>query len=140
MSLNLYTDHSCRPLIDAQMNLSGRSHYVDQGTLRFFGARILSTHVINNGQLFALVESKRSGFPSDSPREFGFVIFDLFGNAIELPSTGNCYKNRNAATRAMWKAAKTIDADAITKVGFKSERRSFNTQIRQLRRQLRESK
>lgn len=79
---------------NAQRNLQGKTHYVDDDTLRFFHGRINSAHVHYNGLLFSIVESVAADMNNRS-RGFRFVTFDLFGivvndrsNTDELCSTG----------------------------------------------------
>lgn len=65
----------------AQRNLSGRTHYVGDDTLKFFSARINSARVECNGLLLVIVESTARGF-NDTARTHRFVAFDLFGNVV----------------------------------------------------------
>ena len=60
----------------AQRQLAGRTHYCDDNTLRFFGARINSTRQDDNGLWFALRESVQ---PPHSGRVHRWAIFDIFG-------------------------------------------------------------
>ena len=61
----------------AQRQLQGRTHYADDNTLRFFGARINATRQDDNGLWFALRESVQ---PPHSNRVHRWAIFDIFGN------------------------------------------------------------
>lgn len=71
----------------AQRALSGRTHYADDSTLKFFGARINETHQDDNGLWFALRESVQ---PPHSARVHRWCIFDIFGQCdrTEERSTG----------------------------------------------------
>lgn len=69
------------PKAIAQRNLSGKTHYVDDDTLRFFHSRINYARVSHDGLIFALVESVARDFENTS-RGFRFVVFDLFGTVI----------------------------------------------------------
>jgi len=62
----------------AQRQLKGRTHYCDDSTLRYFGARINETRQDDNGLWFALRESVQ---PPSSKRLHRWVIFDIFGQA-----------------------------------------------------------
>ena len=42
MNRNKYSEESYNPKRNAQANLAGRSHFVDDDTLRFFAGRVLS--------------------------------------------------------------------------------------------------
>lgn len=60
----------------AQEQLSNRTHYADDSTLRFFGARINETRQDDNGLWFALRESlEKPGVG----RIHRWAIFDVFG-------------------------------------------------------------
>jgi hypothetical protein len=74
-----YQSESCYPLSNAQRNLSGRTHYVDDDALRYFKARINSAHEYQDGLLFCLIESV--GHPSLG-RVHRFVAFDVFGDVV----------------------------------------------------------
>ena len=65
----------------AQLNLSDRTHYADDDTLKFFSARINSARVECNGLILVITESTARGF-NDPAREHRFVAFDLFGNVL----------------------------------------------------------
>lgn len=111
--MNLYRDESSTPKYDAQRNLCGRTHYVDDDTLRFHKSRILSTHVTDNGLLFALVESCALDM-NNMRRGYRHVIFDVFGNTIDRQDIDSCHKTSKAAKSAMWAALNSIDAKAVT--------------------------
>lgn len=65
----------------AQRNLSGKTHYVEDDTLKFFHARINSARVAHEGLTFAMVESVAEDFENRA-RSFRFVAFDLFGTVL----------------------------------------------------------
>lgn len=68
------------PLDLAQEQLGHRTHYVDDSTIRFFGARVNETRFDHeNGLWFALRESVA---PPHSARVHRWAIFDLFGTCI----------------------------------------------------------
>ena len=71
----------------AQRALSGRTHYADDSTLRFFSARINETRQDDNGLWFALRESLE--MPGKG-RVHRWCIFDIFGQCerTEERSTG----------------------------------------------------
>ena len=54
---NLYRYESSNARRNAQANLWGRSHYVDDATLRYHHARVLSSRHIFEGRLFYIIES-----------------------------------------------------------------------------------
>lgn len=77
----LFTDRSYDAKRNAQLNLQGRTHYVDADTLRFFHARVISAFDSCDGLVFFVVESsaKNSG---NTERGFRPVLFDVFGTVI----------------------------------------------------------
>lgn len=79
--LSTFNCQSCDPKWDAQRNLQGRTHYVDESTLRGFESRILATGHSTDGMLFWLIESVNSR-PNHSGRNKRFVAFDLWGTVV----------------------------------------------------------
>jgi hypothetical protein len=65
----------------AQRNLSGRTHYADDGTLRFFHARINHCQTAHHGLVLILVESVAKD-PRNTSRETRFVAFDMWGEVL----------------------------------------------------------
>lgn len=65
----------------AQNQLAGRTHYVDDGTLKGFGSRILQAQMSCRGLVFYIMES----LPKDNrsgERGFRMVAFDIFGECL----------------------------------------------------------
>ena len=115
--MNRYTNQSSNPKWNAQRNLTGRTHYVDEDTLKFHKSRVLHTYVVDNGLFFALVESVALDMNNRS-RGFRFVIFDLFGTILERPNLEATYSTTNKACKAMWAALDGLDAVAVTSEGI----------------------
>lgn len=135
-----YERKSSDPLRNAQQNLAGRTHYVDADTLRYFRARILSTHATDNGLLFAVVESC-SGDHEYKTRIFRHVIFDIFGTVIDRPSMNEknekrIYKSQAPAMAAMWRALESIDAGAVTRAAIESHRAAYERELSDLTNRL----
>lgn len=82
-----------------QRNLSGRTHYADDDTLKFFSARINSARVEHSGLLLVITESTASGF-IDPTRQHRFVAFDLFGTVVN-DRDGQEFKRSEQADKAM---------------------------------------
>lgn len=110
---NLYRQESSYPKPNAQMNLQGRTHYVDDDTLRFHKSRILSTRVLEGGLLFGLIESCAAD-PDGHKRVFRPVIFDVFGNVVERPKLEDGFRTQEQAAKAFWRAVEGIDAQQVT--------------------------
>ena len=81
-----------------QRNLSGRTHYADDDTLKFFSARINSARTECHGLLLVITESTASGFNGPT-RQHRFVAFDLFG-AVVNEREGQDFKRSEQADKA----------------------------------------
>lgn len=123
--MNLYRNESSDPKTNAQRNLVGRTHYVDDDTLRFHKSRVISARHSDEGLLFAIVTSDSLNYEG-TRRGFRFVIFDVFGTVLERTETENAFRTSDKATKAMWVALNAIDAvwttrDAIARQQHQAE-------------------
>jgi hypothetical protein len=130
--MQLYQNKSSYPKPNAQENLMGRTHYVDDDTLRFHHSRILSSHVLFEGLLFAIITSDAMDYENKT-RGFRYVIFDLFGTVIDRPKLEEMFKTRNQASKAMWALINTLDAKAITLAGIENAERRHKLEMDELR-------
>ena len=70
---------------NAQEMLSGRTHYVDDSTLRYFNCRITSAQPSTFGMFFRITESiGRDSY--NGKRGFRCVLFDINGQVAYRPS------------------------------------------------------
>ena len=126
----LFEDRSIYPKRRAQMALQGRTHYVDDDTLRFFHSRILVCEITSDRLLCGIVESVACD-SDNTKREFRPVVFDVFGTVLERPGIGNGYRTRAQAEKEMWAALNKIDAYTHTREAAKdrlqSLEREYNT-------------
>jgi hypothetical protein len=76
---NLYRDGSSYHPSRATMALSGRTHYVDPDTMKYFGCRINYCSIDVNGLYCWILESV--SHPSMG-RVHRFVLFDVFGTVL----------------------------------------------------------
>tara|TARA_R110000868_G_scaffold92457_6_gene256621 strand:+ start:305 stop:739 length:435 start_codon:yes stop_codon:yes gene_type:complete len=127
-----YKSESSYPLPNAQRNLAGRTHYVDSDTLRFHKSRILSARAVDNGLLFAIVESVALDM-HNSKRGNRFVIFDIAGNVISRNSLENTWSRSAQAEKAMWKALDAIDAKQVTLDAIARKEKHFAQDIAEAR-------
>ncbi len=72
---------SYKPKLSAQNALAGKSHYVDDGTLRFFNSKVLDAGPILNGLFYFIRESKDHSNGFD--RVHDYVYFDCWGNIVD---------------------------------------------------------
>lgn len=110
---NFYRNESSNAKTNAQRNLMGRTHYVDDDTLRWHKSRIISARRVDNGLLFAIVTSDALDM-NNAKRGFRYVIFDLFGTVIDRPKIDDAFTTSARATQAMWSALNAFDAKAHT--------------------------
>jgi hypothetical protein len=111
---SLYQNHGSYPKPNAQRNLSGRTHYVDDDSLRFHKSRILSARATCDGLLFAIVESVAIDY-ENRRRGVRYVVFDLFGRVVSRLALEDCWRTSAAATKAMWTFINGCDAVALTR-------------------------
>lgn len=112
--MQLYSNQASEPKLNAQRNLQGRTHYVDDDTLRFHKSRIISARVVDNGLLFAIITSDALNF-ENTKRGFRYVIFDVFGNVVSRCDLCDARRTSEQATKDMWDALNAMDAKAITR-------------------------
>ena len=106
-----FADKSCYPKPDAQMNLSGRTHFADDDTLRFFGARILSASGHCNGLLYSIIESSYADY-AKTRRVIRFAVFDVFGTCIYRPDLDNGWRTSKQANKARYAWLNAFDVNA----------------------------
>lgn len=111
--MELYRNRSGYPKPNAQENLMGRTHYVDDDTLRWHKSRIISARATDNGLLFAIVTSDALDM-NNTRRGFRYVIFDVFGHVLARTELEKAYRRSEQATKAMWGELNAINAKAVT--------------------------
>jgi len=99
LHVRLFTYESSHPKYDAQRNLAGKTHYVDDETLRFHHSRILGTKVLNGGLLFRVTCSDALDM-HNTKRGFRCAMFDVFGTAISRPTLEQASSTKQAAINA----------------------------------------
>jgi len=128
---NLYRTESHVPRNNAQRNLAGRTHYVDDATLRFHKSRIISARPTDGGLLFAIVTSDAKDM-NNTQRGFRYVIFDLFGSVVERnPAQVDMewFRTSVQAEKAMWSAVNAMDAVVITQEGINRAERAHASEM-----------
>jgi len=109
---------------DAQANLSGRTHYVDDSTLKCFHSRIMSARYTDHGMLFAIVESVAADY-QNKRRGFRFVVFDLDGTVVnDRASAVDVVSTSAKAEKDMWAFLDGFDVIAHYKktLAYKADR------------------
>lgn len=129
--MNLYRQESSNPKYNAQRNLVGRTHYVDDDTLRFHKSRIISSGTSDRGLLFWLITSDALDHENKS-RGFRYVIFDLFGTVLDRPDLEHAFRTSTQARKALWKQLDAIDAIAHTRDAIAKSRRDHADEMDRL--------
>jgi hypothetical protein len=107
----LFSNKSSDAKSQAQRNLSGKTHYVDEDTLKFHSARVLSCTVTDNGLLLGILESTAT---YDGKRVYRPVFFDIFGTVVSRCDLDDASKSAETARKEFWKLANELDAVALT--------------------------
>ena len=94
----------------AQKNLMGKTHYVDDQTLRYHKSRVLACYApaVYHGTICTIVESCALDI-HNTKRGFRFVAFDLGGEVLTRASLEESYKTSKQATDAMWEWLDDLD-------------------------------
>ncbi len=78
---SVFDGHSYDPKRNAQQNLSGRTHYADDDTLRFHKSRINDCRAHFGGLVLTIRETCAEDW-NNTRRGHRFVAFNLFGDVI----------------------------------------------------------
>lgn len=131
MITRLYRDESSYAKVNAQANLAGRTHYVDDNILRFHKSRVLVCKITDGGLLLAIVTSDAIDY-QNTKRGFRYAIFDVFGTVVERTKLEDAYRTRAQATKAMWAAVNAIDAKAVTLAAIASQKGWLTAELERL--------
>lgn len=133
--MKLYAQLASNPKHNAQRNLEGRTHYVDDDTLRFHKSRIISARAVDQGLLFAIVTSDSLNF-ENTKRGFRYVVFDIAGEVVSRNELADAVSTSAAATKQMWAWLNQADAKAITLEAIAREERNHAEEMADLRAKL----
>lgn len=92
---------------NTQLNLSGRSFWASDETLRYFSCRIASSRIFHDGVFLVTLYSQASGPSSSDGREWNFIVHDMTGSSIHR-GVDTAKKTRKAAENAMWAFMETF--------------------------------
>lgn len=130
--MNLYRNQSSNPKTNAQLNLMGRTHYVDDATLKWHKSRVLSSRAVDDGLLFAIITSDALDM-NNTRRGYRYVIFDVFGNTVARPDLEHAFRTAQQAGKAMWAALEQIDAKTVTMAAADQAEKHFLTELTEIR-------
>ena len=129
------TRYFSNPMHYAQDQLTGRTHYVDDSTLRYFHARIVGAHDDADGLLFWIVESSAKD-PDNNARGFRPVAFDIFGEVVFRPDLADMVKTSDKARALYREWLETFDIAAHYREALESRARRLESEARQYREAL----
>ena len=86
----------------AQKQLEGKTHYVDESTLKYFKCRIVSALPVSNGLFFKIIENLPND-PTTNKKGFRAVVFDVFGEIIFRLNLDEMSKTAHLADTAFYK-------------------------------------
>lgn len=132
----LFSDKSYNARSNAQINLDGKTHYVDNATMRYFGSKILASSDHANGRIFALCESLQAGFDASAGRVTRYVAFDLFGTVIYHPDIDASFKTREKARKAFYVWFEAFDVDAHYRAAMLARADSLEREAQDLRNEV----
>ena len=123
------------PLHYAQDQLTGRTHYVDDSTLRFFHARVIGAHDDADGLLFWIVESSAKD-PDNTARGFRPVVFDIFGEVVFRLDLADMVKTSDKARALYREWLESFDIVAHYREALETRARRLETEAQQYREAL----
>lgn len=118
MHVRRFDCKSCDPKYNAQRNLSGLTHYVDDDTLRFHHSKVLRTYHAAGGLAFVIVHSDAADM-HNTKRGFRVCVFDCFGNTLFRPELDAMKSSSKAALKAF--EAEEFDLVAHYKATLKGQ-------------------
>jgi hypothetical protein len=120
------------PLHYAQDQLQGRTHYVDDSTLRFFHARIIGAHDDADGLLFWIVESSAKDSDNNA-RGFRPVVFDIFGEVVYRVGLSDMVKTSDKARTLYREWLESFDIEAHYRRALENRAKRLETDAQQYR-------
>jgi hypothetical protein len=108
LNLGLYGYKSSHAKYNAQENLRGKTHFVDDDALRFFGSRISRASDTCSGLLFYVIESSYLDM-AKTKRGFRYAVFDLFGNEVARQTLDEALPTSEKAYKAMYNRINSLD-------------------------------
>lgn len=116
---------------NAQAMLSGRTHYVDDSTLRYFNSRITGAQPSCFGLFYVITESvgrdSRNG-----ARGFRSVLFDINGKVVYRPSLEELQSTSTKAQKAFYEWFEIFNEENYYQEELKSKIIKTNRQANDL--------
>ncbi len=93
---------------NAQAMLEGRTHYVDDNTLRYFNSRITGAQPSTFGLFYRITESCSRSYDGTG-RGFRTVLFDLNGQTVYRPDLDSLHSTSAKAEKAFYAWFESFD-------------------------------
>lgn len=127
--VSLYKERSGFPLNQAQRNLEGRTHYVDDAALASFQSKIVGAYVLDEGMIFGIIESLEH---PTLGKIFRPVFFDLFGNVVAKLEAEDSVDTFRKANTKFWEMSEELDPVDLTLKGVKTKQQALQDEIDKL--------
>lgn len=114
---DLYRDQFDGAKANAQENLRGRTHFVDDGTLRWHKSRVVYAHSQYGGWLFAVIVTDAMNW-ENTRRGYRYQVFDVFGTTVARVPIEDAFATRKACETAMLTELKAMNPREITSKGI----------------------
>ena len=99
LHIRIFCYESGDPKFNAQRNLAGKTHYVDDDTLRWHKSRVLGTAILHGGLLLRVTCSDALDM-HNTKRGYRCAVFDVFGTAVSRPDLEHAATSKQAAINA----------------------------------------
>jgi hypothetical protein len=116
---------------NAQAMLEGRTHYVDDSTMRYFNSRITLAQPSTFGMFYLITESV-SFDPQNSKRGFRSVLFDINGQVVYRPTLEELENTSTKAEKTFYKWFESFNAKTYYKNQIKEKIIQTNRQAQNL--------
>jgi hypothetical protein len=116
---------------NAQEMLSGRTHYVDDSTLRYFNCRITGAQPSCFGLFFVVTESVGKD-SRNGARGFRTVLFDINGKVVYRPSLEELESTSTKAQKAFYEWYEIFNEHSYYQEELKSKIIKTNRQANDL--------
>jgi len=133
--MNFYRNEVSDPRTNAQRNLCGRTHYVDDDTLRWHKSRVLRARATSDGLLFWIITSDALDC-NNTRRGFRYVVFDVFGNTLARPDLEHAFRTHAKCEKEMWEVMNAINTVEVTEKAIEQAERYHDEEMERMRQAL----
>ena len=103
-----------------ERQMSGRTHFFDPSTMRFFSGKVLRARSLDDGAILGTICSQAEGFHGG--RVYVVNFHDFTGHCLSRENLGSrSFKTMAQADKAFWKRAETFDGRAVVVAAIRRE-------------------